>query len=175
MDDQWVEFQKRSKIQEENASVCEQINHPDISFSGITRDLEGQALQWLSTSHRQSSKPGPQRTQHTWWTWHSTECSSAQAKAGAAAAEGTEERLEQRERVGAENFPIMLASWGRILTCYDWYCSRTSEFSPYISGTDFYFFFLTGSLGMQNWSDKAELLLCQHLLSYLWVTITHLF
>lgn len=45
MDDQWVEFQKRSKIQEGNASVCEQINQLGISLSGITRGLEGEALQ----------------------------------------------------------------------------------------------------------------------------------
>lgn len=36
MDDQWVEFQKRSKMQEEN--------HPGVSLSGITIDLEGQGL-----------------------------------------------------------------------------------------------------------------------------------
>lgn len=59
MDDQRVEFQNWSKIQEGNASVCEQINQPGISLSGFTRGLEGQALQWLSTSHKQSSKPGP--------------------------------------------------------------------------------------------------------------------
>lgn len=65
MDDQWVKFQKRSKIQEENASVCEQIYQLGISLSGITRGLESEALHWLSTSHRQSLKTGPQPTHGT--------------------------------------------------------------------------------------------------------------
>lgn len=133
MDGQWVEFQKRSKIQEENASVWEQINQPGTSLSGITRGLEGQATQWLCISHKQSSKPGP-HTRHMWWTWHSTKCSSAQAKIVSAATESTEEGLEERG-VGAEESPITL----EILTSYNWYCSRRSEFRPYISGTDFFF------------------------------------
>lgn len=122
MNDQWVEFQERNKIWEANTSVCEQINQQDITLSagkhaqGITKGPEGQSLQWLSTSRKQSSKPGP-HTRHVWWTWHSTKCSSAQAKAVTAAAEQTKEGLEERE-VAAEDLPIMLDCWGQIQTYY---------------------------------------------------------
>lgn len=40
MDDQWVEFQKRSKIQEENASVSEQINQLGILYQALPEALK---------------------------------------------------------------------------------------------------------------------------------------
>lgn len=60
MNDQRVEFQNGNKIQKANTSVCKQINQRDITLSagkheqGITKGLEGQSLQWLSTSHKQN-------------------------------------------------------------------------------------------------------------------------
>lgn len=68
MNDQRVEFQERNKIWEANTSVYEQINQQDITLSagkhaqGITKGPEGQSLQRLSTSRKQSSKPGPHTT-----------------------------------------------------------------------------------------------------------------
>lgn len=82
-------FREGIEIWEASTSVCEQINwSAGKHVHGITKGLEGQSLQWLSTSCEQSSKPGPY-ARHMWWTWHSTKCSSAQAKVLTAAAEQT--------------------------------------------------------------------------------------